>query len=173
MKGYGGFVKAVIASEVRNGFFNDDFFGTPKILLPLLGKPLLGYMTDMLSFYGMNEIVLLLDAQSEKVSEYLKNNDSLPTALFASNDAVAVGVIRGLKEAGYEVPKDISIIAFNDTIVSQYTNPPLTSVSVHTEYLGEVAVELMVEKLSNDRRYAKKVIVPSEFVIRESVKRII
>ena len=30
MKGYGGFVKAVIASEVRNGFFNDDFFGTPK-----------------------------------------------------------------------------------------------------------------------------------------------
>ena len=74
MKGYGGFVKAVIASEVRNGFFNDDFFGTPKILLPLLGKPLLGYMTDMLSFYGMNEIVLLLDAQSEKVSEYLKNN---------------------------------------------------------------------------------------------------
>ena len=74
MKGYGGFVKAVIASEVRNGFFNDDFFGTPKILLPLLGKPLLGYMTDMLSFYGMNEIVLLLDVQSEKVSEYLKNN---------------------------------------------------------------------------------------------------
>ena len=59
------------------------------------------------------------------------------------------------------------------SIVSQYTNPPLTSVSVHTEYLGEVAVELMVEKLSNDRRYAKKVIVPSEFVIRESVKRII
>ena len=74
MKGYGGFVKAVIASEVRNGFFNDDFFGMPKILLPLLGKPLLGYMTDMLSFYGMNEIVLLLDAQSEKISEYLKNN---------------------------------------------------------------------------------------------------
>ena len=42
--------------------------------MPLLGKPLLGYMTDMLSFYGMNEIVLLLDVQSEKVSEYLKNN---------------------------------------------------------------------------------------------------
>lgn len=76
MKGYGGFVKAVIASEIRNGFLNDDFFGTPKILLPLLGKPLLGYMTDMLSFYGMNEIVLLLDAQSEKISEYLKNNST-------------------------------------------------------------------------------------------------
>ena len=113
------------------------------------------------------------DGGYRSISEYLKNNGSLPTALFASNDAVAVGVIRGLQEAGYEVPKDISIIAFNDTIVSQYTNPPLTSVSVHTEYLGEVAVELMVEKLSNDRRYAKKVIVPSEFVIRGSVKSII
>ena len=133
------------------------------------------YMEEK-SLYNEQFIIdskMTYDGGYRSISEYLKNNDSLPTALFASNDAVAVGVIRGLKEAGYEVPKDISIIAFNDTIVSQYTNPPLTSVSVHTEYLGEVAVELMVEKLSNDRRYAKKVIVPSEFVIRESVKRII
>lgn len=50
------------------------------------------------------------DGGYRSISEYLKNNGSLPTALFASNDAVAVGVIRGLQEAGYEVPKDISII---------------------------------------------------------------
>ena len=84
------------------------------------------YMKEK-SLYNEQFIIdskMTYDGGYRSISEYLKNNDSLPTALFASNDAVAVGVIRGLKEAGYEVPKDISIIAFNDTIVSQYTNPP-------------------------------------------------
>ena len=129
------------------------------------------YMKEK-SLYNEQFIIdskMTYDGGYRSISEYLKNNDSLPTALFASNDAVAVGVIRGLKEAGYEVPKDISIIAFNDTIVSQYTNPPLTAIRVHIEYLGEVAVELMMEKLKG-RQYAKKVIIPSEFILRNSVK---
>ena len=81
------------------------------------------YMKEK-SLYNEQFIIdskMTYDGGYRSISEYLKNNDSLPTALFASNDAVAVGVIRGLKEAGYEVPKDISIIAFNDTIVSQST----------------------------------------------------
>lgn len=113
------------------------------------------------------------DGGYKAIKDYIEGNENIPTAIFASNDAIAVGAIRGLQELGYEVPRDISIIAFNDTIVSQYTNPPLTSVAVHTEYLGEVAVELILENITNGRRYAKKVIIPSEFVIRESVKRLI
>ena len=50
MKGYGDFVKAVITADLRDNFFNDDFFGMPKILLPILGKPLISYIIDILSF---------------------------------------------------------------------------------------------------------------------------
>ena len=70
------------------------------------------YMKEK-SLYNEQFIIdskMTYDGGYRSISEYLKNNDSLPTALFASNDAVAVGVIRGLKEAGYEVPKDISIL---------------------------------------------------------------
>ncbi|HAQ28725.1 MAG TPA: hypothetical protein DCQ76_03035 [Ruminococcaceae bacterium] len=74
MKGYGDFVKAVITADLRDNFFNDDFFGMPKILLPILGKPLISYIIDILSFYGTNEIVLLLEAPSEKISEYLNGS---------------------------------------------------------------------------------------------------
>ena len=100
---------------------------------------------------------------------YIDSKNEMPTAFFTANDAIASGVIKGLYERNIRVPEDISIIGFNDTIISQYTHPPLTAIRVHIEYLGEVAVELMMEKLKG-RQYAKKVIIPSDFILRNSVK---
>lgn len=111
------------------------------------------------------------DGGYKAIIDYINNKNSMPTAFFTANDAIASGVIKGLKEKGVKVPDEISIIGFNDTIISQYTNPPLTAIRVHIEYLGEVAVELMLEKLK-ERSYPKKVIIPSEFILRNSVKRI-
>lgn len=111
------------------------------------------------------------DGGYKAIIDYINNKNSMPTAFFTANDAIASGVIKGLKEKGVKVPDEISIIGFNDTIISQYTNPPLTAIRVHIEYLGEVAVELILEKLKG-RSYSKKVIIPSEFILRNSVKRI-
>lgn len=105
----------------------------------------------------------------EAINKFIRSESKMPTAFFTANDTIASGVIKGLQENGVKVPNDISIIGFNDTIISQYTNPPLTAIRVHIEYLGEVAVELMMEKLKG-RQYAKKVIIPSEFILRNSVK---
>ena len=111
------------------------------------------------------------DGGYKAIIDYINNENPMPTAFFTANDAIASGVIKGLKEKGIKVPDEISIIGFNDTIISQYTNPPLTAIRVHIEYLAEVAVELMLEKLKH-RRYPKKVIIPSEFILRNSVKKI-
>lgn len=105
------------------------------------------------------------------IIDYMHNKKIMPTAFFTANDAIASGVIKALKENQIKVPEDISIIGFNDTIISQYTNPPLTAIRVHIEHLAEVAVELMIERLKN-RNYSKKVIIPSEFILRNSVRRI-
>ena len=112
-----------------------------------------------------------VDGGYKAIINHIDLNGKMPTAFFTSNDAVASGVIKGLHEKGINVPNDVSIIGFNDTIISQYTNPPLTAIRVNIEYLGEVAVELMLERISG-RRYAKKVIIPSELILRESVKKI-
>lgn len=105
------------------------------------------------------------------IINYIDSKNEMPTAFFTANDAIASGVIKGLYERNIRVPEDISIIGFNDTIISQYTHPPLTAIRVHIEYLGEVAVDLMLEKLKG-RSYAKKVIIPSEFILRDSVRKI-
>lgn len=102
---------------------------------------------------------------------FITNKEKMPTAFFVANDAIATGVVRALQEKGFCVPEDVSIIGFNDTIMSQYITPPLTSIRVNLENLGEVAVQLMVERINN-RTYPKKVIIPSEFIVRESVRKI-
>lgn len=111
------------------------------------------------------------DGGYNAILDYINHKKIMPTAIFTANDVIASGVIKGLKEKGIKVPDEVSIIGFNDTIISQYTNPPLTAIRVHIEYLAEVAIDLMLERLKG-RKYPKKVIIPSEFILRNSVKRL-
>lgn len=173
-------VKKALSYFIELGHRKIGFMGTRYTL----GDTKIPSFDDRLKFYCeyMNENSLLnenfvidCDMTSQGgylgIKEFLKENSDIPTAFFVANDAIATGVVKGLQENGIEVPKDVSIIGFNDTIISQYMIPPLTSVRVHIEHLGEVAVQLMSERLNN-RAYSKKVIIPSEFIIRESVNRI-
>ncbi|MGL5327918.1 MAG: substrate-binding domain-containing protein, partial [Peptostreptococcaceae bacterium] len=73
-------------------------------------------------------------------------------------------------ENNINVPNDVSIVGFNDVIASQHTIPPLTTVRVHIENLASAAVDLIIERISRPRKYNKKIIIPSELVVRESTK---
>jgi LacI family transcriptional regulator len=81
---------------------------------------------------------------------------------------MAIGALRALHEAHIKVPDQVSIIGFNDIPTSKYTVPPLASVKVHKEFMGETAVELLLERILKKRAIAKKVIIPTELIIRES-----
>ena len=63
-----------------------------------------------------------------------------PTAVFASNDYMAVGLISAIRNAGLRVPQDIAVTGFDDIALAQYLNPPLTTVRVDAYELGERAV---------------------------------
>lgn len=94
----------------------------------------------------------------------------LPTAFFVANDSMAIGAIKALYESKINVPKDISIIGFNDIPTSKYVVPPLSTIKVHTEFMGITAVELLLERINRNREVPKKVIIPSELIIRKSCK---
>lgn len=93
--------------------------------------------------------------------------EELPTALFIANDTMAIGALRALAELGIEVPERVNVIGVNDISVAQYLNPPLSSVKVYTENMGETAVELLIERI-NGRTIAKKVSLSTKLVIRNS-----
>lgn len=90
------------------------------------------------------------------------------TAYFVENDSMAVGVLRALHEANLHVPRDVSIIGFNDIAISEFLQPPLTTVKVHMEFMGETAVELLSERLTVQRQIPKKIVTPTSLTIRES-----
>lgn len=90
------------------------------------------------------------------------------TAYIVANDSMAIGAYRALSEAGLKIPKDISIISYNDNITAQFIVPALTTIKIHMEFMGETAVELLIEKLKSGREIAKKIVIPTELIKRES-----
>jgi LacI family transcriptional regulator len=96
------------------------------------------------------------------------NKNRNVTAVFAGNDAMAIGVLHYLKENGYKIPQDVSIIGFDDVEADLMVNPPLTTIRVPKIELGIEALKLLVNTLKNKKSLSKKVIVPVELIIRNS-----
>lgn len=98
----------------------------------------------------------------------LLNRHIIPTAFFAANDLIAVGIIRALKSVGLSVPSDISVVGFDDTIFAEIIDPPLTSVNQPIREMGYHATKLLIKKLRGERSTSKKIIFDTELIIRES-----
>ena len=94
----------------------------------------------------------------------------LPDIILTANDNVAIGTYRAIREAGLSVPEDIAVVSFNDIPVAQFLNPPLSTVRIHGEHIGEAAVDLLMERLQG-RSYAKHVSIPTEIIWRESCRK--
>ena len=93
-----------------------------------------------------------------------------PDALITCNDNMAVGAYRALHEAGLAIPRDIAVASFNDTSVAQFVTPPLTTVHLPAEEIGETAVELLLERASG-RELGKRITLESEIIWRGSTRR--
>lgn len=107
----------------------------------------------------------------ELMNELLRQKE-IPTALFIASDPMAIGVYKALSEAGLSVPKNLSIASFDDIQTAKFLVPALTSVRVHTEFMGETGVDTLVERLRTGRSISKKILIPTELIIREScIKR--
>lgn len=74
----------------------------------------------------------------------------LPSAVFAANDQIAMGLMRALWEAGVRVPDDVSVIGFDDMPGSAYLTPPLTSVRQDFNVLGQACVDVLVALIDGD-----------------------
>ena len=113
-----------------------------------------------------------LETAYEDMAAWLASTprEQLPTAFFADNDVLAVGALRALSEAGIEVPRDVSIIGFDDLSVGAFSNPPLTTVHVLKHEVGEIAVRRLVGNIRSPKVYTCRTMVSTYFVERRSVK---
>lgn len=100
------------------------------------------------------------------------DSSNLPEAYVVANDSMAIGVLRALHEKGIKVPEDLSIISINDIPTSKFSIPPLTTVKIHTEFMGMIAVRTLSERIENKRKLPIIINIPTDMIIRDSVKLI-
>lgn len=109
----------------------------------------------------------LKEGGQEAVKELLALNEP-PTALVVADDLMAWGILNTLDEMGFSVPKDMSIISFNNLMLSEVSRPPLTSVDINIFELGCMAVKCLIEKLENPSEHVKRIMIPHQIIKRQS-----
>ena len=103
----------------------------------------------------------------------LSGRQKLPTALVCTNDIISYGVIKALKERGYRVPQDVSVVGFDDLPFSAVMEPPLTTIQVSKKKMGETAMQLLSNRIDREGEGpAVKIQVGGNLVVRESVQRL-
>jgi len=95
-----------------------------------------------------------------------------PTGIFACNDLMALGVFLAARELGLRCPEDVSIVGFDNLDFAEFTAPALTTVHQPGYQLGTAAARLLLERMNGSTQPAKKIVLPSELKIRNSVATI-
>jgi LacI family transcriptional regulator len=91
------------------------------------------------------------------------------TAAFVASDVVALGAIGALREAGREIPDDVSIVGFDDIPLAAFFDPPLTTVRLPAFELGQAAGRALLDRIA-EREIAARTLLPTELVIRSSTR---
>ena len=92
------------------------------------------------------------------------------TAIFATADILAAGIMAGLRQSGVSIPEDISVVGFDDINLCQLVSPPLTTVHQDAAQKGRLAVASMIERLQGKPIAKPNIILPVSLVKRESVR---
>ena len=95
-----------------------------------------------------------------------------PTAAVVCDDIVALTVERICAEFGISIPEDLSIISFNNSLLSRINTPQLTSININSFQLGIEAASQMINHIENPNLLATKIIVPHQLIERNSCKNI-
>ena len=94
------------------------------------------------------------------------------TAVFAMSDVMAIGAIRALRDLGYRVPEDVSVIGFDNYIPDQFGGVGITTYEINTKEMAKRTVHIILHKLRNDNYSTGIFMLPGKFVERDSVRRI-
>lgn len=110
--------------------------------------------------------------EGEYIHLELPEAENMPTAFICNCDNISYILINRLNELGYEVPKDISVIGYDNTILAGVPGVNLTSVDVNIEAMTEAAADLIIKKIRGEKHCGGMRIVESKLIIRDSASQL-
>ena len=150
----------------------NEYIGNQELFIDERKQAFVTYMRN----HGLDSTSIYEGAFSTtsgyQLTQELLENEELPTAIFAASDAIAFGAMRAIQEKGLSIPDDISIIGFNDTEMSSYTTPALTTISAPAYDMGQHGANLIYAATNLNINTPLKAKIPCQLVKRESCKKI-
>jgi LacI family transcriptional regulator len=157
---------------IKNGHTKIGFLGNSSVYKNK--EKILG-ITSALEDYELqvrNEIFLYEENFEDKILSIINSKDS-PTAIICQWDYTAIKLIKFLYENKVKVPEDISVIGSGNTEMSSLSIPGLTTLELNIDYACEVAVSLLLRRISNPHKPYENITINSDLVERDSVKKYI
>ena len=112
-----------------------------------------------------------VDGAFEDIRSMIKSGAYVPHgAVVADNDSVAIGAIKAIREAGYSIPEDISIVGFDDIPFSAVTMPALTTMRISRSQMGTLAVDLLRKRIKYPDWPAMHMLISGKLIVRNSTR---
>lgn len=147
-----------------------EYVGNQELFIDERKQAFISYMNN----HNLDVSFIYEDAFSSasgyKIMQELLGSSNLPTAVFAASDAIAFGAMRAIQEKGLTIPDDISIIGFNDTEMSSYTTPALTTIFAPAYDMGQHGANLIYAATNLNIETPIKAKIPCQLIKRESCK---
>ncbi len=177
-------------------FLNNIYVNHKKIVCETiihmisLGHRNIGFIAGPQGFYGSNVSIEgykdALIANGLKVNDrYIVNSKQIPedayektlsllkkepeiTGIFLYGDYSAIGVYKAIKDIGYKIPEDISVISYDNIESSKFLTPPLTTINFPKKTIGRLATTMVIDKIENKMIYAESMEAFPKLIERES-----
>lgn len=166
--------QAAVDHLIDNGHKKIGFIGS-NISHPSIMDRYEGFRETMVNHnLSLNDNWMYLDGETTalidgyRAAQKIFSSSDAPTAIFAANDVMAIGFMQYMKERGMKILGEIAIVGFDNIEAGLQIIPRLTTVNVHCEELGSIAVRRIVEMINQKTQAVTKTVVPVELIVRES-----
>ncbi len=108
----------------------------------------------------------------EKGADYLLSLKNPPTAIMCANDSMAIGAMKVIRERGYQIPSDISVVGFDDIKVASMVFPSLTTITAPVDRIAERSIGMLLAMIDGLDLDYQHVILPPKLIIRNSCTKV-
>jgi LacI family transcriptional regulator len=113
-------------------------------------------------------IIKYAEEQADYVTQLFLQIERMPTAWFCVNDGLGFLVNASLQQRGFKVPEQVSIISFDNGQLSQIATPKISTIDVDLKHYGRKAVEILLWRMENPKEPFMEILLPTQFIQRES-----
>lgn len=159
-------------SLIRNGHKDIACIQGVKTSIPNR-KRISGYM-DAMKKAGLEDRILIAGNEFSLQNGYLEtklllNRNPRPTAIFALSNTIGLGVIKAAREAGLNIPEDISLVSYDNNLYMDYLTPAISRISQPVEDMAKLCVKLMFECIESKKRISTQLELSPSLISRDSI----